>query len=404
MVTTPYNKNMHIQPEEIFSEVKTLAALLIAKEHAFRVEYMHEKYEAAGSRPRKRFFQLEEDALWLSLYSYINWLAHFRFMKDRGVDSSIPGWIAATLGWSVETAQAFWDCGRNPLAHTGGRRQSHSEDIQGVEHYISLSLDKQKDWNGANGYLALSPMQKDIGGRARPGQQTIFFYGVIEELLGRLVDDITAQITNFDYDQLKKLHSLLFALPFTQDDGALARITDLLNVYEYTHGRANKQIASIYEPGVSMRKSRKDYRHREAARAVVFDDDGRVALLHVTKYGYHKLPGGGVEEGEDVITALKREVLEEVGCKVIVTTRLGKVVEYRDEWGMRQTSYCFVARQAGELAAPTFTDEELEDGFEVVWADSRKAAIAILKADSPQGYEGPLIQQRDIAILKAADD
>ena len=38
---------------------------------------------------------------------------------------------------------------------------------------------------------------------------------------------------------------------------------------------------------------------RKTGRAIIFDDAKNVALLHVTKKHYHKLPGGGVEEGEN---------------------------------------------------------------------------------------------------------
>lgn len=48
---------------------------------------------------------------------------------------------------------------------------------------------------------------------------------------------------------------------------------------------------------------------RKTGRAIIFDADKNVALLHVTKKHYHKLPGGGVEEGENVAEALKREAI-----------------------------------------------------------------------------------------------
>jgi len=38
-----------------------------------------------------------------------------------------------------------------------------------------------------------------------------------------------------------------------------------------------------------------DYRMRKAARAAVFDHEGNLALLHVSKHHYYKLPGGGIE-------------------------------------------------------------------------------------------------------------
>jgi 8-oxo-dGTP pyrophosphatase MutT (NUDIX family) len=78
------------------------------------------------------------------------------------------------------------------------------------------------------------------------------------------------------------------------------------------------------------------------ARAVLLDSNGQVHLLFVSKHGYHKLPGGGLEEGEDAAQALERELMEEVGCKAEVITELGTIEECREypDGGLRQISYC----------------------------------------------------------------
>lgn len=58
------------------------------------------------------------------------------------------------------------------------------------------------------------------------------------------------------------------------------------------------------------------WKKREAARAVLLDDDGHIPLLYVSNLNYHKLPGGGIDEGEDKMQGLARECLEEVGSEV----------------------------------------------------------------------------------------
>jgi len=37
---------------------------------------------------------------------------------------------------------------------------------------------------------------------------------------------------------------------------------------------------------------------RKASRAILFDENGLIPLLFVSKYNYHKLPGGGIDAGE----------------------------------------------------------------------------------------------------------
>ena len=39
---------------------------------------------------------------------------------------------------------------------------------------------------------------------------------------------------------------------------------------------------------------------RHAVRVVLLDDIGQVAVIYVNKHGYYKIPGGGVETGEDL--------------------------------------------------------------------------------------------------------
>mgnify|MGYP003313108589 CR=1 FL=1 len=47
---------------------------------------------------------------------------------------------------------------------------------------------------------------------------------------------------------------------------------------------------------------------RLAARAVLRRRDGKYALMFIEKFNLYCLPGGGVERGEKLLDALKREI------------------------------------------------------------------------------------------------
>jgi len=155
-------------------------------------------------------------------------------------------------------------------------------------------------------------------------------------------------------------------------------------------------------PGIESQEP-KEWKQRQAARAVTFDGDGKVALLHVSKLGFYKLPGGGVDEGETIEQALKRECLEEIGCNVEKYAELGRVVEYRNKFVIKQESFCYLAKVVGKKGNPNFMQDEIEDGFKVVWTELDKA-INLVAGGKPTSYDGPFIIIRDLAFLNKAKE
>ncbi|NGZ77001.1 GNAT family N-acetyltransferase [Saccharibacillus alkalitolerans] len=142
------------------------------------------------------------------------------------------------------------------------------------------------------------------------------------------------------------------------------------------------------------------YALRQAARAVLLDDAGRMALMHVAKDGYHKLPGGGIEGGEDVFAALRREMKEEAGASIEVTGEIGMTAEYVADYRLIQFSYAYSARVVGSPGESNFTDEEREGGFAAKWVKPEDA-LELMQNDRPASYSGHFIRCRDLAILRA---
>lgn len=166
-----------------------------------------------------------------------------------------------------------------------------------------------------------------------------------------------------------------------------------------------KRIDTIYEKDfheVTEPETRDDYYHRRAARGVLLDAKGRVFLIHVSLHGYHKLPGGGIKNGEEIEQALARELMEEVGCEAEILHEVGEVVEYRDYEQMTQTSYCFVARQVGDKVENSMEEDELAKGMTEIKADSIEHAVQLLEADTPGDIGEEFMRRRDLGFLREA--
>jgi 8-oxo-dGTP pyrophosphatase MutT (NUDIX family) len=155
--------------------------------------------------------------------------------------------------------------------------------------------------------------------------------------------------------------------------------------------------------GSDVFPERKSYKERRAARAVLKDDEGKVALMHASKRKYYKLPGGGIDEDEDALAALTRELLEETGCSARVVAELGIVEEWRDEDKLHQISYAYQAIKVGKPVELNLTDSELDEGFELVWVHDINEAIKLVEnaVDDPD-VRVSFMTKRDAAILRSA--
>jgi ADP-ribose pyrophosphatase YjhB (NUDIX family) len=147
----------------------------------------------------------------------------------------------------------------------------------------------------------------------------------------------------------------------------------------------------------------KKYSIRRAGRAIVFNSENKIAILKATKYNFHKLPGGGLEKGENIQTALEREIAEEIGCKIKIEKEVGKIMEIKNEYGQKQTSYCFIAKIM-DICETNLTELEVKElGLEIKW-EFLEDAIKTFEKDNPKDYTAKFIRKRDLTFLKKASE
>ena len=106
--------------------------------------------------------------------------------------------------------------------------------------------------------------------------------------------------------------------------------------------------------------------------------DGKLAM-QCSKEGEYKIPGGGLEDGEDYEQALIREVLEETGLHVKKESirELGEIQEIRKDIFEEKKKYIchslFYYCEVREEQEPLhLTASEIAKGYEMKWASPEK--------------------------------
>ncbi len=121
--------------------------------------------------------------------------------------------------------------------------------------------------------------------------------------------------------------------------------------------------------------TRADPRHIVGVAGVVRDDSGRILLVRTGRRGWEP-PGGQVELGEDLQTALQREIREESGCEVEV----GRLVGVYSNVGTHIVMFTFLcAWRGGEACGGHECLEarwlEPEEALELVTHPANKAKL-----------------------------
>jgi 8-oxo-dGTP diphosphatase len=121
---------------------------------------------------------------------------------------------------------------------------------------------------------------------------------------------------------------------------------------------------------------------RVIASAVIRKGDGILLVKEVLENGkeYWIFPGGGVEFGETISDAAKREINEELGLYIDIKELLGFKEAIAPKYGYHTVIFFFIAESLSEkitrdekiLDARYFTKEEIKD---MTLVDSAKWAI-----------------------------
>lgn len=164
-----------------------------------------------------------------------------------------------------------------------------------------------------------------------------------------------------------------------------------------------KHIKTITDKEILGDNTLSKAKPRRTARAVLENSNGEIALLYSREYNIYSLPGGGIEEGENIKDALYRELGEETGCKIISVAELGYIEENRGYSDYTQISYYFKVTTNSRDFHPRLTATEEKYGTSIGWYSIKDAYEKITSPKHGSGNYLTASQKNQIKFLRARD-
>jgi ADP-ribose pyrophosphatase YjhB (NUDIX family) len=144
---------------------------------------------------------------------------------------------------------------------------------------------------------------------------------------------------------------------------------------------------------------------RPAARAIVLQQED-ILLLYTQRYNDYSLPGGGLNDGEDVSVGKLRELQEETGAQNIQILRYyGYIDEYRPspkpEYDlMYMRSHFYLCNTDRVLGSATLKLYEKKNGMTTKWINIHHAIAHNERVISEQHVRMGASIQRETLMLK----
>lgn len=145
--------------------------------------------------------------------------------------------------------------------------------------------------------------------------------------------------------------------------------------------------------------------NRYISRAVIINNDKKVAILHVVRndifgnYDYYELPGGGVNNNETPEEAVVREAHEETGVSAFIVDKIGVVDDYYNLIHRHNINYYFLLG-INRYGHRTLEEYEKSMIIETLWISIDEAIEKF--TEMPSSGVSLLVKKRELPILLEA--
>ena len=147
---------------------------------------------------------------------------------------------------------------------------------------------------------------------------------------------------------------------------------------------------------------------RHAARGIIVKGED-ILLLYTQRYDDYSLPGGGIDEGEDKVAGLIRELQEETGARgVHNVAAFARYDEYRpwyksDADIIHMISHCYICEIDAQLGNTSFEAHEVSNGMTPLWINIHAAIAHNEKVIAGSDKKGQSIE-RETYLLRVIVD
>jgi|GEM_PF-5606545 len=132
---------------------------------------------------------------------------------------------------------------------------------------------------------------------------------------------------------------------------------------------------------------------------ILLINNGKICVEYSQRYNFIQILGGGIECGESIEAAARRETSEEGGYKVNQLIPKGYFIE--NGIAKKDISFIYTATPGRQITT-SYQEDELECEFKPTWYEINDAIKILTEADEGyiKSYNGRFATKRDLLLLK----